>query len=121
MHRKYFLPVCCGFLLAILSFACFCWFDPREYTIDEDHPNPQVELLKSYVPAERLPTINPGYYTYFGFRDLWRFPLVYPYSIQTIDTVNYGRFLDESEVIDYDDINHQKSQKRALTPSPIWR
>jgi len=108
LHNKYFFPIGYGFLLAILSLACICWFDPREYTIDEDHPNPQVELLKSYVPAKTLPAINPGYYTYFGFRDWWRFPLVYPYSIHTIDTVNYGRLLDESKVVNYDDINHQE-------------
>ncbi|MBN2002221.1 MAG: hypothetical protein JXA21_02590 [Anaerolineae bacterium] len=80
----------------------------REFTINESNPNPQIELLKSYVPEETLPTINPKYYTYFGFRDWWRFPLVYPYSIHSIDVVDYGRLYDESKVIDYSDINHQE-------------
>lgn len=104
-------------LLALLSCACICcpWYDPRALLITDDHPNPQVELLKSYVPAETLPTVNPDYFTYFGFRDWWRWPLVYPYSIHAVDTVDHGRLLDEREVTDYDDINHQ-----PLGSTDVW-
>lgn len=109
MYKPYFPPIGYALLLAVLSFGCVCcWFDVRQFTISESHPNPQVELLKSYAPEETLPTINPNYYTYFGFRDWWRFPLVYPYSIHTIDTVNYGRLYDESKLTNYDDINNQE-------------
>jgi hypothetical protein len=107
--------------LALLSCACICcpWFDPRALLISDDHPNPQVELLKSYVPAETLPTVNPDYFTYFGFRDWWRWPLVYPYSIHAIDTVDHGRLLDESEVTDNDDIIPQKLARPACGTSRI--
>jgi hypothetical protein len=94
--------------LSIFLLACFCpcaWFDPRNYSSE---PNPQVELLKSYVSEEVLSKANPTYYTYFGFRDWWRFPLVYPYSIHTIDEVDHGCLYDESKVKNYEDINHQE-------------
>lgn len=95
--------------LAMLSCACICcpWFDPRALLISDDHPNPQVERLKSYVPAETLPTVNPDYFTYFGFRDWWRWPLVYPYSLHAVDTLDSGALMDERAVTDYDDINNQ--------------
>lgn len=96
-------------VVAWLTCACFCtWFDPREVIIDGDHPNPQVERLKSYVPEATRATIQPGYYTYFGFRDWWRFPLVYPYSIHAIDVLDHGRLCDERRVTDYRDINNQE-------------
>jgi hypothetical protein len=55
------------------------------------------------VPDATLATVNPQYYTYFGFRDWWRFPLVYPYSIHTIDMVDLGWLYDESKVTDFVD------------------
>jgi len=96
--------------LSIFIVSCICpctWFDLRNYTSDTNNPNPQIELLKSYVSGEALSKANPDYYAFFGFRDWWRFPLVYPYSIHTIDEVNYGCLYDERNITDYDDINNQ--------------
>ena len=39
-------------------------------------------------------TSHPDFYTYEGFRDFYRFPLVYPYHITMIDTFDRG-WLDE--------------------------
>jgi hypothetical protein len=50
-----------------------------------------IAKLKSYVPADVLETVDPEFYTYSGFRDWWRIPLVYPYSIRCIDTFDTGR------------------------------
>jgi hypothetical protein len=77
------------------------WGDDRSDLLDSKTPNPQIQLLRSYVPPDVLATINPEYYTYFGFRDWWRFPLVYPYSIHTIDMVDWGFLYDDSRVVDY--------------------
>jgi hypothetical protein len=49
-----------------------------------------IAKLKGYVPANVLKTVDPEFYTYSGFRDWWRFPLVYPYSIQCIDSLSSG-------------------------------
>ena len=65
-------------------------------------------MLKSYVSEGVLSKANPDYYAYFGFRDWWRFPLVYPYSIHTIDEVDYGCLYNEGNVKNYEDINNQK-------------
>ncbi len=50
----------------------------------------QMTRLKAYVPVNVLKTIDPEFYTYSGFRDWWRIPLVYPYSIQCIDSFDSG-------------------------------
>lgn len=64
--------------------------------------NPQIQLLKSYTPDQPEGSINPNFYTYFGFRDWWRLPLTYPYSIHAIDTLDEGFLMDESAVVDYE-------------------
>lgn len=53
-------------------------------------------LLLSWILTP-LPTFlqdcilkTPDYYTYPGFRDFYRFPLVYPYHITMIDTFDRG-------------------------------
>jgi hypothetical protein len=50
-----------------------------------------IAMLKSYVPENVLKTVDPKFYTESGFRDWWRIPLVYPYSIHCIDTLDSGR------------------------------
>jgi hypothetical protein len=50
-----------------------------------------MALLKSYVPENVLKTVGPKFYTESGFRDWWRIPLVYPYSIHCIDSLDSGR------------------------------
>lgn len=45
-----------------------------------------VQKLRSYVPAEVLKTVPEEFYNDPGFRDHWRFPLTYPYSVSVIDT-----------------------------------
>lgn len=47
-----------------------------------------IAKLKSYVPPDVLANVPETFYTYEGFRDWWRFPLVYPYDISMIDSVD---------------------------------
>jgi hypothetical protein len=63
--------------------------------------NHQVQLLKSYVPQQTLEKINPDFYTYFSLGYFWRAPLVYPYSIQALDSLERGYLIDESAVTNY--------------------
>ena len=58
----------------------------RQEAVHREH----IEKLKSYVPPEELKYIDEDFFTYPGFRDWWRFPLVYPYSIYCIDTFDDG-------------------------------
>lgn len=55
--------------------------DTRLYLLDEDSPNEQIELLKSYHSDSLNKEIPNEFYTDFGYSDDYRFPLRYPYSI----------------------------------------
>jgi hypothetical protein len=94
------LSACAIAAMGILGIAAIplAWTDDRSCVND----GPQVQLLKSYVPQETLDNINPDFYTYFGFRDWWRYPLVYPYSIHAIDSFDNSFLVDESPVTDYE-------------------
>lgn len=74
--------------------------DNREYLINTIKNNSQIELLKSYVPDSLKNKVPSTFYTHFGFRDSYRFPLVYPYSIHCVDIVDYGQINDERDAVD---------------------
>ena len=93
------------FALSIVAIGALCvisipamWTDDRSCVSD----NTQVQLLRSYVSEQTLESMNPDFYTYFGFRDWWRAPLVYPYSIHAIDGLESGYLVDESKITDYE-------------------
>lgn len=69
--------------------------DSRTYVLGN---NKQVELLKSYTAD----TVNEQFYTYFGFRDYYRFPLRYPYAIHCIDLRDNGYLFNEKDVKHFD-------------------
>jgi hypothetical protein len=83
--------------LGVLSIP-LAWSDDRSCLSDSS----QVQLLKSYVPKETLDGVDPEFYTYFGFRDWWRYPLVYPYSIHAIDSLDNGYLTNERAVMDFE-------------------
>ena len=94
-----------SFLFFVFSVSASClistpvtWTDDRSCLND----NPQIQVLKSYIPNEALNSINPDFYTYFGYRDWWRAPLVHPYSIHAIDGLDNGFLVDESATTDYE-------------------
>lgn len=67
------------------------------YSVSSDNrPIENVEWLKEYSPKDSV--IPDTYWTYFGFRDFYRFPLVYPYSLHCIDTTEYGILSDETGI-----------------------
>lgn len=65
--------------------------DNRAYVLTS---NKQVELLKSYSKEP----VKDQFYTYFGFRDYYRFPLRYPYAIHCIDVRDNGYLYNERNV-----------------------
>lgn len=44
--------------------------------------------------------VSGDYFTYFGFRDWYRWPLVYPYSLNAVDAREDGFLCDESNAKD---------------------
>lgn len=65
----------------------------------------QINYLKSLTPNSLRDEIPDSYYYHFGFRDWYRYPLVYPYSLSSTDGVNYASLSDERNVIDISESN----------------
>lgn len=61
-----------------------------------------IPLLKSYEPKQYKGKIPSGFYTYHGFRDWWRFPLVYPYSICCINEIRYGNITSDKGKVNFE-------------------
>ncbi|MDR2951358.1 MAG: hypothetical protein LBV71_19395 [Prevotella sp.] len=55
-----------------------------------------MDSIKSLQPVDRI--IPETYFTYAGLRDYYRMPLVYPFSMSTIDVLDYGTINDESGI-----------------------
>ena len=63
----------------------------------------QITLLKSYLPETASGNEPEQFYTYLGFKDYYRYPLRYPYSIHCINTKENGELYDESNVSRFDE------------------
>lgn len=63
----------------------------------------QIKLLKSYLPANILNNEPEQFYTYLGFKDYYRLPLRYPYSIHCIDSRENGELYNEVNVSRFDE------------------
>lgn len=51
----------------------------------------RVDRLKKYSDPDIIKSIDPMFYTYAGFRDWYRLPLVYPYEVTCIDVLERGQ------------------------------
>lgn len=63
----------------------------------------QITLLKSYLPENVVGNEPEQFYTYLGFRDYYRFPLRFPYSIHCLDTPDNGELYNEANVGRFDE------------------
>jgi hypothetical protein len=63
----------------------------------------QITLLKSYLPENTLGNEPEQFYTYLGFKDYFRYPLRYPYSIHCMYTKDNGELYNESNVGRFDE------------------
>jgi hypothetical protein len=95
------LVVCC-FIFINISFKAIRKGKNALYAYTENKPakrdtSRQVRLLMTYEQAKYKGKIPWNYYHYFGFRDWWRFPLVYPYSIHCIDMLDRGWIENEAD------------------------
>lgn len=62
-----------------------------------------ITLLKSYLPENTLGNEPEQFYTYLGFKDYYRYPLRYPYSIHCLDTPDNGELYNEANVGRFDE------------------
>lgn len=69
--------------------------------------SPQLKRIREMQPKDK--SIPEPYFTYGGFRDHWRMPLVYPYSMNAIDDLDIGYINDESGIANIAmDVNNGK-------------
>lgn len=75
-------------------------------TIDTHQANgtsSQITLLKSYLPQTISGNEPEQFYTYLGFRDYYRYPLRFPYSIHCINLQENGELYNEANVVRFDE------------------
>jgi len=68
-----------------------------------NHNSPQIKLLKNYLPKSFSGNESEEFYTYLGFKDYYRYPLRYPYSIHCMYDQNNGELYNESNVNRFDE------------------
>lgn len=71
----------------------------KEYHQPAVRQNGILDTLRSYTGAADVPE---SFYTYLGFRDYYRLPITYPFSIHCIDELKNGQLFNEKLVTDFD-------------------
>lgn len=74
--------------------------DNRYYLL---HSNEQINIIKSYLPDTLIHEVPDQFYCYFGFRDYFRFPIRYPYSVHCLDVKENGELFNEKNVSRFDE------------------
>ena len=72
--------------------------EQTEQAIDPKTCDSIQHVIKEFSFPEKDSTAN--YFYYFGFRDWYRWPLVYPYSLNSVDIKDNGFICDESKAKD---------------------
>lgn len=63
----------------------------------------QIQLLKGYLPTDIVNNEPEQFYTYLGFKDYYRYPLVYPFSIHSNYQPDRGELYNELNVTRFDE------------------
>jgi len=85
------------FILSILILSSCHWSTKNKQTETTlSSQQPLLQRLRSYEPTAYKGKVPDAFYTYEGQYDWWRFPLVYPYSIDCIDVTDYGAIANDS-------------------------
>lgn len=74
------------------------------YQLNEDSilQSAQVSKLIAMEPLEFVNHVPTQFYTYLGFRDYYRLPLRYPYSLHCIDSLGNAELYNEQNVTQFD-------------------
>ncbi len=75
---------------AVLLSSCGRCVSSPEYQAHEKVRQQFIKRARSFVPEGELDQIDESYFTGEGFRDWFRFPLVYPYEMEMIDGLDDG-------------------------------
>jgi hypothetical protein len=72
------------------------------YNLSDSLNSPQIKKLRIYESEELKGQVPDQFYTYLGFRDYYRLPLPYPFSIHCTETPGVGDLFDERNVKKFD-------------------
>ncbi len=72
----------------------------KQYHLPQSN-NELLDTLKMYS-SKNYTDVPPAFYSYLGFRDYYRLPLTYPFSIHCIDNLNEGQLYNEKLVSLFD-------------------
>jgi hypothetical protein len=78
----------------------------KPYSTTDEANNQQISFLKSIEPENYKNNIASQFYSYLGFRDYYRLPLRYPFSLHCIDSLGNASLFNELEVIKFDESNN---------------
>jgi len=76
---------------------------PETVETESSDTTDYVKVLRMYEPAKYKGKVPEQYYTNYGFRDWWRFPLVYPYSVYCKGIPDKGAIVNDSSKTNYEE------------------
>ncbi len=74
----------------------------NRYSPDSVMQSKQIKFLMELESDEQKGKVPTEFYSYLGFRDYYRLPLKYPYSLHCIDSLGYCELYNEANVIRFD-------------------
>ncbi|NDV67348.1 hypothetical protein [Dysgonomonas sp. 25] len=83
--------------------------------LSSTHSMNSLQMRKLVNMQPQGVTISGEYYTYAGFRDYYRMPLIYPYSLTAIDDLEEAVIEDETGVKVLIDSNKSKQLLHGIT------
>ncbi len=99
--------------LAVLLCSCGRRVSSPGYQAHEKVRQQFIKRAKTFVSEEKLGQIDETYFTGEGFRDWFRFPLVYPYEMIMIDELNDG-WITGGDAAKVTDVTHCAFDARVL-------
>ena len=69
--------------------------------IDSSSLNPTIKQLKAFEEKNNSEKAPDQFYVYLGFRDYYRMPITYPFSLHCIDVLETASLFNEKYVVDY--------------------
>ena len=84
-------------------------FAASQYNIADTANSKQIKYLK-LLEKEEHENIPPQFYSYLGFADYYRLPLVYPFSIHCSNELLSGSLINEVNVEKFDVSNNGEKQ-----------
>ncbi len=84
------------------------------HNLDSVGESAQVKVLRDMEPLKNKDLVPEQFYTYLGFRDYFRLPLRYPYSLHCMDSLANAELFNEEDVLQFD-VNDNGERSCELT------